>query len=71
MKIDLTLNEARVVQDALNATSLCASGCYMDYKSDDENLCYKLNKDGNYRCKLMREINSINSKIEDAIHKGR
>lgn len=24
-------------------------------------------KDGNYRCKLMREIDSINGKIEDAM----
>lgn len=71
MKIDLTLNEARVIQDALDAASLCRSGCYMGYKSDDENLCYKLDKNGNYRCKLMREIDSINSKIEDAMHNGR
>ena len=54
-------------QDALDATSLCCSGCYMDYKSGDENLCFKLDKDGNYRCKLMREIDSINGKIEDAM----
>ena len=67
MKIDLTLNEARVIQDALDATSLCCSGYYMGYKSGDEDLCFKLDKDGNYRCKLMREIDSINGKIEDAM----
>lgn len=70
MKIDLTLNEARVIQDALDATSLYCSGCYMGYKSGDEDLCFKLDKDGNYRCKLMREIDSINGKIEDAMDKG-
>ena len=42
MKIELTLNEARVVQDALDATSLCRSGCYMGYKSGDKDLCFKL-----------------------------
>lgn len=71
MKIELTLNEARVIQDALDATSLCRSGCYMGYKSDDKDLCFKLDKDGNYRCKLIREIDSINDKIEDAMGKGR
>lgn len=71
IKIDLTLNEARVIQDALDATSLCRSGCYIGYKSDDEDLCFKLDKDGNYCCKLMREIDSINNKIEDAMRKGR
>lgn len=70
MKIDLTLNEARVIQDALDATSLYCSGCYMGYKSGDEDLCFKLDKGGNYRCKLMREIDSINGKIEDAMDKG-
>lgn len=28
-------------------------------------------KYGNYRCKLMREIDSINGKLEDVINKGR
>ena len=69
MKIDLTLNEARVIQDALDVTSLCRSGCYMGYRCDDKDLCFKLGKDGNYFCKLMREIDSINSKIEDAMYK--
>jgi hypothetical protein len=46
------------------------SGCYMGYKSGDEDLCFRLDKDGNYRCKLMREIDSINSKLEDAMDKG-
>ena len=54
-------------QDELDATSLCRSGCYMGYKSGDEDLCFKLDKDGNYRCKLMREIDSINGKIENAM----
>lgn len=71
MKIDLTLNEARVIQDALDVTSLCRAYCYMEYKSNDENLCFRLDKDGNWRCKLMREINSINGKLEDAMDKGR
>ena len=71
MNIDLTLNEARVIQDALDATSLCRSGCYIGYKSDDEDLCFRLDKNGNYRCRLMREIDSINGKIENAIHNGR
>lgn len=70
IKIDLTLNEARVIQDALDATSLCRSGCYMGYKSKDKDLCFKLNKSGNYRCKLMREIDSINCKIEEVMNKG-
>lgn len=69
MRIDLTLNEARVVQDALDVTSLCRAYCYMGYKSDDEDLCFKIDKDGNWRCKLMREIDSINGKIEDAMNK--
>ncbi len=69
MKIDLTLNEARVIQDALDATSLCRSVCYMGYKSGDEDLCFRLDKDGDWFCKLMREIDSINSKIEDAMNK--
>ena len=69
MKIDLTLNEARVIQDALDATSLCRSGCYMGYKSGDKDLCLMLDKDGDWFCKLMREIDSINSKIEDAMNK--
>ncbi len=65
MKIDLNLNEARVIQDALDATSLCRSGCY---KSGDKDLCFRLDKDGDWFCKLMREIDSINSKIEDAMN---
>lgn len=69
MKIDLTLNEARVIQDALDATSLCRSGCYIGYKSGGKDLCFRLDKDGNWRCKLMREIDSINSKLEDAMSK--
>ena len=44
MKIDLTLNEARVIQDALDVTSLCRSGCYMGYKSGDKDLCLGLTK---------------------------
>ena len=71
MKIDLTLNEARVIQDALDATSLCSSTCYMGYKGNDEDLCFKLRKDGNWFCKLMREIDSINGKIEDAMNGNR
>lgn len=71
MKIDLTLNEARVIQDALDATSLCRSGCYIGYKSGDKELCFRLNKDGDWCYKLMREIDSINGKLEDAINKGR
>lgn len=67
MKIDLTLNEARVIQDALDATSLCRSGCYMGYKSGDKDLCFKLDKDGDWFCKLMRKIDSINSKLEDVM----
>lgn len=67
MKIDLTLNEARVIQDALDATSLCRSGCYMGYKSGDKDLRFRLDKDGDWYCKLMREIDSINGKIEDAM----
>lgn len=67
MKIDLTLNEARVIQDALDAISLCRSGCYMGYKSGDKDLCFKLSKDGDWFCKLMREIDSINGKLEDAM----
>ena len=70
MKIDLTLNEARVIQDALDATSLCWSGCYMGYKSGDKNLCFRLDKDGDWFCKMMREIDSINNKIEDAMDNG-
>lgn len=69
MKIDLTLNEVRVIKDALDATSLCRAVCYMGYKNGDEDLCFRLDKDGNYRCKLMREIDSINNKIEDAMNK--
>lgn len=68
MKIDLTLNEARVIQDVLDATSLCRSGCYMDYKNGDKDLCFSLDKDGNWRCKLMREIDSINGKLENAMY---
>lgn len=71
MKIELTLNEARVIQDALDATSLCRSGCYMGYKSGDKDMCFRLDKDGDWRSKLMREIDSINSKLEDAMDKGR
>lgn len=71
MKIDLTLNEARVIQDSLDVTSLCRSRCYMGYKSGDKDLCFKLGKDGDWFCKLMREIDSINNKIEDAMDKGR
>lgn len=67
MKIDLTPNEARVIQDALDATSLCRSGCYMGYKSGDKDLCFRLDKDGDWHCKLMREIDSINGKLEDAM----
>lgn len=70
MKIDLTLNEARVIQDALDATSLCRSGCYMGYRSGDKDLCFRLDKDGDWCCKLMREIDSINGKLEDAMDKG-
>lgn len=68
MKIDLTLNEARVIQDALDATSLCRSGCYMGYKSGDKDLCFRLDKDDNWYCKLMQEIDSINGKLEDAMY---
>lgn len=68
MKIDLTLNEMRVIQDALNVTSLCSSTCYMGYKGDDEDLCFKLRKNGSWFCKLMREIDSINGKIEGALN---
>lgn len=71
MKIELTLNEARVIQDALDVTSLCRSGCYMGYKSGNKDLCFKLGKDGDWFCKLMREIDSINGKLEDVINKGR
>ena len=68
MKIDLTLNEARVIQDALDVTRLCRSGCYMGYKSGDKDLCFRLDKDGNWYCKLMQEIDSINGKLEDAMY---
>lgn len=70
MKIDFTFNELRVIRDALDVTSLCRSGCYMDYKSGDKDLCFKLGKDGDWFCKLMREIDSINNKIEDAMDNG-
>ena len=68
MKIELTLNEARVIQDALDATSLCRSGCYMGYKNGGKDLCFSFDKDGNWRCKLMREIDSINGKLENAMY---
>ena len=71
MKIELTLNEARVIQDALDVKILCRSGCYMGYKSVIKDLCFKLGKDGDWFCKLMREIDSINGKLEDAMDKGR
>ena len=28
---------------------------------------FRLDKDGDWRCKLMREIDSINGKLEDAM----
>lgn len=71
MKIDLTLNEARVIQDALDATSLCRAVCYMGYKNGDEDLCFRLDIDGNYRCKLMREIDSINGKMDGKGNDGK
>lgn len=43
----------------------------MGYKSGDKDMCFRLDKDGDWRCKLMREIDSINSKLEDAMDKGR
>ena len=39
----------------------------MGYKSGDKDLCFKLDKDGDWFCKLMREIDSINGKLEDAM----
>lgn len=42
----------------------------MGYKSGNKDLCFKLGKDGDWFCKLMREIDSINGKLEDAMDKG-
>ena len=38
------------------------------YKSGDNDSCFRLDKDGNWHCKLMQEIVSINGKLEDAMH---
>lgn len=69
MKIDFTFDELRVIQDALDASSICRSGCYMNYKSGDKDLCFGLNKNGEYACKLIRNIDSINSKIDKVLYK--
>ena len=58
--VKLTDYECKVILDNLSVYSICNSGCYCDYEEDN---CSKLNKDGTYKCKLRKALNSIESKV--------
>ena len=58
--VELTQYECELIDHALNSSRICTSYCYCNYKSD---MCDKLDKDGNPRCKLKAVINRIIKKL--------
>lgn len=59
--VTLTKKEVETILECLNNHNLCRAGCPMDYKT---NMCLKMNDKGEWRCKFMRIIYSIEKKLE-------
>ena len=58
--ITLTKSEIETLYDYLWCNP-CSSGCVCEYKRVD---CYGVRKDGEYKCRLQRDTESIMSKLE-------
>ena len=72
--VKLTNDEIDVILMSLNVYDICKSQCVYDYKwphykkyGGDKYVgnCYAVDDKGQYKCKLLRSIDSITSKLED------
>lgn len=60
INIKLTKSECKSLDLWLSVTNPCESSCWMGYKQIG---CEDLDKDGNPKCELLRDIKSIEEKI--------
>ena len=62
--ITLTTSEIETLYHYIDSNP-CRATCIHKYKKIN---CFDLNEDGTYKCKLMRDTESIIQKLEDAYY---
>ena len=71
--VTLTKDEIDAILMGLNVYDICRSGCRYDYRwthfkkyGGDEYVgnCFALDKDGRYKCRLLKSIDSVVEKLE-------
>lgn len=60
INIKLTESECETLDTLLSVTNLCEANCCMDYMRIG---CEDVDKDGNPRCELLKNIENIRNKL--------